>query len=440
MDTYIMSILPFNNQNCGWIDILKPRTHNAALNRNLATKWLIVGAGYSGLSAALTLAKNLPNDEIILIDANGAGEGASARNSGYLVDSTLNDGHLSDSGLSAYKQKYELNKRGVDLVKQMVDDHSIECGWNECGKFYSSSTFNNREKLQTFTKLLDELGINNKFYEQDKLSQELGTSFYKMAVKVFGGAMLQPAALARGLVDALPQNVKLYENTAVVNIEHGDKHIVTCKGATITADNLIIAVNGYMPSLGIKKHAAFPLLLTASLTRPLTKPEQSQMNNTSEWGVISANHMGATLRYTADNRLMIRNTVEVSATLKLSSEKMQRNIAQHLAGLKVRFPFLDNDIIQHSWAGITCISANNANVFEEIYNKCWVIGCYNGGGIGLGVLFGQEIAYTALNKTTENIRLISARPKPSWLPPQPFLNWGVRLKLANDRRKAKNEV
>lgn len=435
-----MRVLPNNDNGCGWLNILNERPHNPPLQKDTKTKWLIIGAGYTGLCAALTLAENQPDDEIILIDANGAGEGASARNSGYLVDSTLNDGHLSDTGLQSYKQKYELNKKAVDAVQQMVTKYNIQCDWNECGKYYASSTFENKEKLNDFMKLLDKLNLENQFFNQSDLAAQLGTEFYKMAVKVFGGAMLQPAALARGLIDNLPKNVNLYEDTPVLAIKHGQQHIVTCSQGTITADNLIIAVNGFMPSLGIKKSRAFPLLLTASLTRQLSKAEQKQMNNAAEWGVLSANHMGATLRYTSDNRLMIRNSVEVSTSLQLGAADMKTKKSIHLKGLKLRFPFLPDDIIEHSWSGITCISANNANIFEQTAKNCWAIGCYNGGGIGLACLFGEEAALQALNQSSPNKALIDSRPKPSWLPPQPFLNWGVRFKLAKDKFKATEEV
>lgn len=435
-----MPILPQNDSGCGWLNILNKRANNPALSSDITTKWLIIGAGYSGLSAAITLAESLPNDEIILIDANGAGEGASARNSGYLVDSTLNDGHLSDTGLKSYKQKYELNKKAVDYIKQLISKYDIDCDWNECGKYYASSTFENEAKLNNFIQLLDKLELEAEFFSGDKLADKLGTDFYKMAVKTTGGAMLQPAALARGMIENLPKNVKLYENTPVINIEYGAPHVVKCAVANVRADNLIIAVNGFMPSLKIKSNRVFPLLLTASLTRELTDSEQQEMSSVPEWGVLSANHMGATLRYTADNRLMIRNTVETSRSLRLAANNMKLRKSKHLKGLKVRFPFLPDDIIQHSWAGITCISANNANIFDEITKNCWAIGCYNGGGIGLASLFGHEIALKAMNNQSKNYKLITLRPKPKWLPPQPFLSFGVWTKLAKDRLKATEEV
>ncbi len=441
-----MSISPKNDLTCGWIQTLPFRKENSPLSGKKRAKWVVIGAGYSGLATALTLAEHLPDDEIILIEANKAGEGASSRNSGYLVDSTLNDGHLSDSGLTAYKSKYNLNKKAIDTVQSFTEKYNIKCGWNECGKYHASANLKTKTKLRNFNLLLNDLGIKNDFIEADELRSNLGTDFYKMAVKTQGGIMLQPATLARGLISALPSNVTLYENTAVIDINKGtaSPHKITCKTGELLADNLIITVNGFMPSLGIKQNRVFPLLLTASLTRQLSKQEQEKMNNCAEWGVLSANAMGATVRYTQDKRIMIRNTVEVSSSLTLSSKELSKRKQIHLFGLKKRFSFLPDNIFEYSWSGITCISANNANIFEKIAKNCWLIGCYNGGGIGLSVLFGQQIALKAMSEPlTESqqavFQQIKQRPKPSWLPPQPFLNIGISVKLAKDRLGAKSD-
>ncbi len=85
-----------NDNECYWINSLNPRAKRNKLDTNHLCEWLIVGAGYTGLSAARKLSELHPNKEIILVDAQLAGEGASGRNSGYLVDTTLNDGFTSN--------------------------------------------------------------------------------------------------------------------------------------------------------------------------------------------------------------------------------------------------------------------------------------------------------------------------------------------------------
>ena len=94
-----------NDPNCGWINCLPKRTNIKQLERNLSCDYLIVGAGYTGLSAARQIANNFKSSKIVLIDSQLAGEGSSARNSGYLVDTTLNDGFTSNRDVENYKKK-----------------------------------------------------------------------------------------------------------------------------------------------------------------------------------------------------------------------------------------------------------------------------------------------------------------------------------------------
>ena len=97
-----------NDSTCSWINDLIQRNNIKILNGNKDCEWLIIGAGYTGLSAARKLSELHPNQKIIIVDAQLAGEGASGRNSGYLVDTTLNDGFTSNKELSNYKKKTTL--------------------------------------------------------------------------------------------------------------------------------------------------------------------------------------------------------------------------------------------------------------------------------------------------------------------------------------------
>ena len=135
---------------------------NASLQGEHTADFVIVGAGYTGLSAARKFAQLNPNAKVIIIDAQRAGEGASARNSGYLVDSTLNDGHMSDTGLQQYREKYALNKAGVDCVSQLVNDHQIDCDWDASGKFHATAVPAHEPKLQRFSELLQELELEHR--------------------------------------------------------------------------------------------------------------------------------------------------------------------------------------------------------------------------------------------------------------------------------------
>ena len=149
--------------------------------------------------------------------------------------------------------------------------------------------------------------------------------------------------------------------------------------------------------------------------------------------------MSATVRLTQDKRIMIRNTAEVWRPMSMSAEDLKQRKAIHMDGLEKRFPQLASGAIEYTWSGITCISKNNANVFSQIDNNAFAAGCYNGGGIGLGILYGQQIALYASGGTNDTTSLIQNRPKPDRLPPQPMLKWGIALRLKKDRYFATTE-
>jgi L-2-hydroxyglutarate oxidase LhgO len=109
-----------NDSTCSWINDLTPRINIKNLQSNEESEWLIIGAGYTGLSAARKLGQLYPNQKIIIVDAQLAGEGASSRNSGYLVDTTLNDGFTSNKDLDNYKKKADIYDLGINIVKKFI--------------------------------------------------------------------------------------------------------------------------------------------------------------------------------------------------------------------------------------------------------------------------------------------------------------------------------
>ena len=192
--------------------------------------------------------------------------------------------------------------------------------------------------------------------------------------------------------------------------------------------------------MNVKKRFNFPLTLTASLTRKLTEKEYENIGKPKEWGVLPVRPMGATIRMTKDRRILIRNTAEVYNPYQMSQNELNKRSIKQKIGIKKRFPQLPNDIIQSSWSGIVSRTRNSSQIFEKIQENIFVAGCYNGSGIGVGTLFGEQIAIKASNERTKEIETIEARSKPTWLPPQPFLDIGVKARLMYERLRARSEV
>jgi len=430
-----------NDNTCSWLNDLNERAGIKTLDKDKSSDWLIVGAGYTGLSAARKLSELHPNQKIIIVDAQLAGEGASGRNSGYLVDTTLNDGFTSNKELSNYKKKTDIYKLGIDVVKKFIKEHQVDCDWNESGKYFASTNERDRKILENFSKTLLKLHFEHKILEKDDLDKRLGTNFYNLALYTKGGILLHPGKLVRAMVDTLPNNVELLENSQL-NKWSKKSDSVLCKfdNFKIITKKIIFCTNGFLKSLGIKDNYNFPLTLTASMTRPLTDEEFQSIGQPKEWGVLPVRPMGATIRMTKDRRILIRNTAEVHNPFKMSKSNLEKRAISQKIGIQKRFPQLPADIINSSWSGIVSRTRNSSQIFEKIDHNIFVAGCYNGSGIGVGTLFGEQIALKACNENTLEIETIEKRNKPTWLPPQPFLNFGIKTRLIYERLRANSEI
>ena len=431
----------FNDNSCGWLNNLQIRKKFKVLDQNQKCDYLIVGAGYTGLSAARKLSEINPNKKIIIVDAQLAGEGSSSRNSGYLVDTTLNDGFTSNKDINNYKTKVKIYNLGITAVKKFIKQYQVDCDWNECGKYFASSNIKDISIAKKFSELLSKLNFNNKILNHKELENKLGTSFYKIAVFTEGGILINPAKLVRAMIDVLPKNVELYENSPLIKWNKNN-NFIDCQFEknSIQTNKIIFCANGFLKSLNVKKNFNFPLTLTASMTRPLDDEEFKSIGEPKEWGVLPIKSMGATIRFTKDRRLLIRNTAEMKNPYSMSKYDLEKRKLIHLKGLIKRFPTLKNNLIDDSWSGIVSRSRNSSQIFEMIDKNIYVAGCYNGSGIGVGTLFGEQIAIMASDQQSNEIEIINKRVKPNWLPPNPILNLGVQTRLFFERLRAKSEI
>ena len=430
-----------NDNSCVWINDLNPRTSIKSVSSNQDCDWLIIGAGYTGLSAARKLSQLVSSHKIIIVDAQLAGEGASGRNSGYLVDTTLNDGFTSNKELQNYKKKTDIYSLGIDVVKKFIKEHQVDCDWNESGKYFASSKIEDKKILDNFSQVLSSLGFEHSLLGNKELFNRLGTNFYNIGLYTRGGILLHPGKLVRSMLDVLPSNVLLYENSSLINWSKS-KDTVLCnfKNGKIKTKKIIFATNGFFKSLGIKPNYNFPITLTASMTRKLSDEEYMSIGKPKEWGVLPVRPMGATIRLTRDKRILIRNTAELHNPFKMSKINLEKRSINQKIGIQKRFPQLPGDIIQSSWSGIVSRTRNSSQIFEKIDNNIFAAGCYNGSGIGVGTLFGEQIAIKAIGESSLEMETIEKRKEPTWLPPEPFLSLGIKSRLLYERLRARSEI
>ena len=245
--------VPHDDATNGWSKPLPPRIPKPSLQTDLKADWVVVGAGFAGLSAARRLAENRPNDRIVLVDASTAGENASGRNSGFAIGICHNqDG--SPEQFEKSRRHIRLVRASIDFNEAIVRRHDIQCDWSRCGKYQAAVTQRGADRI--LAPLVEELEALNEPYRLvagDDLRRELGTPHFTAAVYTPGCVLLNPAALCRGLADTLPENVGHYEKTRVTAVDYSDGITVTTANGSVRAPKMILTVNGCVQQFGFFK-------------------------------------------------------------------------------------------------------------------------------------------------------------------------------------------
>jgi len=378
---------------CGWVALAGEYCSYPGFSGKQTTDWVIIGGGFTGLAAARRIAELRPDARILLIERKRVGQGASGRNSGFVV-ANESPGHAapsSTSGRADYAALNVLDRAAVIELKQLVQRHEIDCQWENTGSIHAAASARNFDRLRHHAEMFVQMGIDVKLMDEGDLRDSLGTAHYKMGVCSKGGALVQPAALAKGLADSLPAQVEIFENSPVLEMKHeGNGVTLRLAMGEIRASRVILGVNAFMPRLGVCRDRVFPLALTASLTRQLNDEEEAAISRAASWGILSPQALGATLRLTKDRRILIRNTAEYRPS-GINSGMLAARRKKHYQGLRIRFPFLAHDAIEYTWSGNICISRNSKPVFTNLSERIFVAGCYNASGVSRGTILGKLI-------------------------------------------------
>jgi len=430
-----IALRPENDDTCGWVRLLPPRTRPV---RRVAGRmdfdWAVIGAGYAGLAAARRLAELAPGASIAVIDAGRAGEGAAGRNSGFAVEISPSPArHVADPQ-ATYRRAVAINRHGLDLLAARVTADRIACDWRPVGKVQAAAEPHHLPRLERFAAHLAALGLPHRRIEAEELRTRLGTAHYRAAVWTAGTVLVQPAALARGLALALPAAVTLLEESPVLTLAAGARPELTCPGGSVVAGGVILATNSFLPQFGAFRNGLVSFTLTAGLTRPLTDTEHQALGAPDPWGVISIHRFGATVRYTADRRILLRNSFEYWPRMNMAPRDLAARLGMITRSFGARFPMLRDVGIEHLWSGTIAASRNLTAAFGTVAPNLHAVGGCNAGGIARNTALGALIAEHALDQRSALAEDVARMATPAWVPPRPFLDIGAALDLARRRR------
>jgi len=266
----------------------------------------IVGAGYTGLSAALHLAE--AGYKVVLLEAHRVGWGASGRNGGQVGTGLNKDQAELESmfGKQQAKALWELSLEAVQLCKDLIHKHAIQCDL-QAGIIHADHRQRFVKSSREFAeKLQHDYGYQAiQFLDQVALQQELHSPLYYGGVLNLGAAHLHPLNYALGLAQAAKQaGVAIYERSPVLSYREGTQVEVTTAQGKVTANYLILACNGYLDNLEPKVAArVMPINNYIVATEPLN-PAQIQDLIPNRYAVADSSFVVNYFRMSADNRLL----------------------------------------------------------------------------------------------------------------------------------------
>ena len=400
----------------------------------------IIGAGYTGLSTAHRLKELYPNKTIAVIEALEVGQGTSGRNAGFIIDLPHNL-DANNNNIKDDLQLYHLNKFSINRLNDFRQKFNIDCLWHHAGKYMVANETSNIHGLDAFETVLKKCKFDYKRLNRAELFKNLGTDFYKEGIFTPGNILMNPSALIRGIGMGLQENIHIYTNSPVIKIEYGDEHQIHTVGGTLKAKMLVQTINSFTEEFGLLKNKLAPVFTYGSLTDSLPQHlVDKHFNNINPWGLTSAHPAGTTVRYTPDNRILIRNIIDFNASLHSSEQQRDYAWQQHRKSFIARFPFLKDIDFKYTWGGMLCMTLNHNSVFEKVTDNIYMVCGCNGVGVAKGTYLGYYMAEMIYGNNSKELEFIQKTSHVSWVPPEPFRSIGARYKINKEQATAGNDI
>ena len=368
-----------------------PRPDDLPVAQGLPTEVdvAIVGGGYTGLSAARTLAKS--GLSVAVLERETIGWGASSRNAGITGCSLK---QKMSTIFKWYGEAYgrifwEASLEALELIKELVYEEGIDCDWQQNGDlcvYYKPSHYEEEPAWKRWHEA--NLGHHLALIAPADLRKEIGSDAYYGGVMDEHGAGLHPAKLVFGMAEvAAKYGAQLFENAAVTWIEKSSQgFLVHTQLGKVRAKDVIVATNGYADKMlpGLRSRV-IPVGSYSIVTEPLPEDLQREISPRgrvfwdSKWFL---NYF----RLTPDGRMLWggRNNLSTALDLKASAEILRKEMVR-------AFPQLSEFEITHSWAGQLGLTFDLMPHIGKIDGVYYALG-FGGHGLHTAIYLGREVA------------------------------------------------
>ena len=360
----------------------------------------VIGGGYTGLSAALTLAKSGTN--VVVLEREHIGWGASSRNGGItgcgLKKST--PAIFKDYGEEYGHKFWQAGLDSLNIVKELVEEEGIDCDFQQKGDLcvaYKPSHFEGFKKKIAWHK--ENLGHELQLVPPDELSNEIGSNAYFGGLLDHHGVGLHPAKLVYGVAKASSSyGAILCEGAGVSQIQKNvEGYQIRTEKGILQAKEIIIATNGYTDKLSpALNRKTFPVGSYSIVTEVLSDEIQREISPSgrvfwdSKWFL---NYF----RLTPDGRLLWggRNNLSTTLDLAKSAETLR-------AGMLRAFPQLADVPTTHTWTGQLGLTFDMMPNIGRLDDGIHFAVGFGGHGLHTALHLGREIAQILTGEKTSS--------------------------------------
>ena len=418
--------LPDDGPRNGWYETLPAPPPARRVDGRVKADFAVIGAGTCGCAVARRLGELRLDETVALVEATRVGYGTSGRNAGFMLD------HHSHGGMKhfeAARKNDRLFSAGTAWLRDLVQKHQIQCQWSDWGRIYVAAEASAEGELKGVSDGFDALGVPWRGLDRDDLEAVTGSRFYRRGVRADGSALVQPAAMMRGLAATLPANVTLYEESPVHEIGTKGGFRLACPDGTIEARQVVLCNHVFAEEMGILKHRIVPLASFASLTEPLSDARTALLGTEGEFGLLPANANGSTVRLTRDRRILMRNTLHYARDKRFATELIDEVADTHRRSIARRWPDLGDVDLAGTWGGILGFTRNEGAVFGAVREGLWAVMTSDAAPMTKGAIGGKLLAEHICGENSELLRLMLSLPRAALLPPDPILRFFVRRRI-----------
>lgn len=413
-----------------WTDRPGAPDFAAPLVGSASADLVIIGAGFTGLWAALQAIEGDPGRRIVVLEAEVAGFGASTRNGGFCSASLTHGLH---NGLSHWPEEIDtLNHMGHENLAALLDTldrHGIDASVEATGQVHVAVEPWQVDHLRELHQISLDHGETSEFFEQDAARALVDSPTYLAAVwDRAGSVMIDPGKLAWGLRRACESlGVVLHDNSRVRSIDAGPSLLeVHADEGRVKTERVLVATNAWAePEKSIRNYVV-PIYDHVLMTEPLSDEQMASIGWEGRQGLGDSGSQFHYYRLTADNRILWGGYDANYYKGNAMGPKVEQRTDSHelIAGhFFDTFPQLDGLAFSHRWAGPIGTTSKFSAAFGTKYNGrlAWVAG-YTGLGVGAS-RWGARVGLDLVDRLdTERTQLQMVRRKPMPFPPEPLRN------------------